>query len=84
MSKQYSTTMLWSRALHRWFPAADGIRYASRHASAASPNVCLFRDRCRTALRIDPQGTLADAHLRLTMLDAADRYRLAVLIRRPR
>jgi hypothetical protein len=83
-SKQYSTTMLWSRALHRWFPAADGIRYASRHAGAAFPNVCLFLDRCRTALTIDPQGTLADAHLRSTMLDAADRYRLAVLIPRPR
>jgi RES domain len=50
MSKQYATTMLWSRALHRWFPAADGIRYASRHASAAFPNVCLFLDRCRAAL----------------------------------
>ena len=53
MSKQYSTTMLWSRALHRWLPAADGIRYASRHAGAAFPNVCLFLDRCRAALTID-------------------------------
>lgn len=84
MSKQYPTTMLWSRALRRWFPAADGIRYASRHAGAAFPNVCLFLDRCRTALTINRQGTLADARLRATMLDAADRYRLAVLIPRPR
>ncbi|MGA2925946.1 MAG: RES domain-containing protein [Solirubrobacteraceae bacterium] len=37
MSKQYFTTTMWSRALHRWFPAADGIRYASRHAGAAFP-----------------------------------------------
>ena len=80
MAKQYSTTMLWSRALHRWFPAADGIRYSSRHAGTGFPNVCLFLDRCRTALTIDPQGTLADARLRPAMLDAADRYRLAVLI----
>jgi hypothetical protein len=84
MSKQYSTTMRWSMALHRWLPAADGIRYASRHADAASPNVCLFLDRCRAALMIDPQGTLADARLRAKMLDAANRYRLAVLIPRPR
>ena len=84
MSKQYSTTMLWSRALHRWFPTADGIRYESRHAGAAFPNMCLFLDRCRAALTIDARGTLADAHLRSLMLDAADRYRLAVLIPRPR
>lgn len=84
MAKQYSTTMLWSRALHRWFPAADGIRYASRHAGAAFPNICLFLDRCRTALTINAQGTLADTHLRPAMLDAADRYHLAVLIPRPR
>jgi hypothetical protein len=84
MSKQYSTTMLWSRALHRWFPAADGIRYASRHAGAGSPNVCLFLDRCRSALTIDLRGRLADAPIRSVMLDAADRYRLAVLIPRPR
>ena len=84
MSKQYSTTMLWSRALHRWFPAADGIRDASRHAGAAFPNVCLFLDRCRAALTIDLRGTLADARLRPVMLDAADRYRLAVLTPRPR
>jgi hypothetical protein len=84
MSKQYSTTMSWSRALHRWFPAADGIRYASRHAGAAFPNVCLFLDRCRDALTVDLRGTLGDAHLRPLMLDAADRYRLAVLVPRPR
>jgi hypothetical protein len=84
MSKQYATTMLWSRALHRWFPAADGIRYASRHAGAAFPNFCLFLDRCRAALRVDLRGTLADAQLRAVMLDAADRYRLAVLMPRSR
>jgi hypothetical protein len=84
MSRQYETTMLWSRALHRWFPAADGIRYASRHAGAAFPNVCLFLDRCRDALQIERRGTLGDAAQRPLMLDAADRYRLAVLIPRRR
>lgn len=84
MSKQYETTMLWSRALHRWFPSADGIRYASRHAGAAFPNLCLFLDRCRNALHVEPRGTLGDPVLRPLMLDAADRYRLAVLIPRGR
>jgi hypothetical protein len=84
MSKQYDTTMLWSRVLHRWFPAADGIRYASRHAGAAFPNVCLFLDRCPTALTVELQGRLGDAPLRSLILDAADRYRLAVLVPRPR
>ena len=84
MSKQYETTMLWSRALHRWFPSADGIRYASRHAGAAFPNFCLFLDRCRNALHAEPRGTLGDPVLRPLMLDAADRYRLAVLIPRGR
>jgi hypothetical protein len=60
MSKRYATTMLWSRALHRWFPAADRIRYASRRAGAAFPNFCLFPDRCRAALMVDLRGTLAD------------------------
>lgn len=84
MSRQHETTMLWSRALHRWFPPADGIRYASRHAGAACPNVCLFLDRCRNALQVKPRGTLGDPALRPLMLDAADRYRLAVLIPRTR
>jgi RES domain len=84
MSRQYDTTMLWSRALHRWFPSADGIRYASRHAGAAFPNLCLFLDRCRDALHVEPRGTLGDPALRPLMLDAADRYRLAVLIPRTR
>jgi hypothetical protein len=39
MSKQYEATMLWSRGLHRWFPSADGIRYASRHAGADFPKL---------------------------------------------
>lgn len=84
MSRQYETTMLWSRALHRWLPSADGIRYTSRHAGAAFPNFCLFLDRCRTGLRVEPQGTLGDPALRPLMLDAADRYRIAVLIPRAR
>jgi RES domain len=84
MSKQYETTMLWSRALHRWFPAADGIRYASRQAGADFPNFCLFLDRCRNALQVEPRGALGDPALRPLMLDAADRYRLPVLIPRTR
>jgi RES domain len=84
MSRQYGTTMLWSRALHRWFPSADGIRYAARHAGAGFPNFCLFLDRCRNALQVDPRGTLGDPTLRPLVLDAADRYRLAVLIPRAR
>ena len=80
MSKQYVTTMLWSRALHRWFPDADGIRYASRHAGGQFPNFCLLLDRCRSALAIAPRGRLGDAALRPLVLDAADRYRLTVLI----
>ena len=54
MSKQYATTMLWSRALHRWFPDADGIRYASRHAGGQFPNFCQFLDRCRSAVDSRP------------------------------
>ncbi|MBV9415419.1 MAG: RES family NAD+ phosphorylase [Solirubrobacterales bacterium] len=84
MSKQYVTTMLWSRALHRWFPDADGIRYASRHAGGQFPNFCLLLDRCRSALAIAPRGRLGDAALRPLVLDAADRYRLTVLIPRSR
>ena len=84
MSKQYATTMLWSRALHRWFPEADGIRYASRHAGGQFPNFCLFLDRSRAALRVEPLGKLGDPALRLLLLDAADRYLLTVLIPRSR
>ena len=84
MSKQYATTMLWSRALHRWFPDADGIRYASRHAGGQFPNFCLFLDRCRSAVDFAPRGRLGDAALRPLLLDAADRYRLTVLIPRSR
>jgi hypothetical protein len=84
MSKQYETTMLWSRALHRWLPSADGIRYPSRHAGADFPNLCLFLDRCRNALEIEPRGALGDPTVRPLMLAAADRYRLAVLIPRAR
>jgi hypothetical protein len=84
MSKQYETTMLWSRALHRWFPSADGIRYASRHAGADFPNFCLFLDRCRNVLQVEPRGALGDPALRPLMLATADRYRLAVLIPRAR
>ncbi len=84
MSKQYATTMLWSRALRRWFPDADGIRYASRHAGGQFRNFCLFLDRCRSAVDIAPRGRLGDAALRPLLLDAADRYRLTVLIPRSR
>jgi hypothetical protein len=81
MSRQYDTTMLWSRALHRWCASADGIRYVSRHAGAEFPNFCLFLDRCRDALEIEALGRLGDPGLRPLMLEAADRYHLAVLIR---
>jgi hypothetical protein len=84
MSKQYATTMLWSRALHRWFLEADGIRYASRHAGGEFPNLCLFLDRCRGALEVQPRGTLGDPPLRRLLLEAADRYRLTVLVPRGR
>jgi hypothetical protein len=84
MSKQYATTMLWSRALHRWFPEADGIRYASRHAGGQFPNFCLFLDRGRAALRVELRGKLGDPALRPLLLDAADRYHLTVLIPRTR
>ncbi len=82
MSRQYAMTMLWSRALHRWFPTADGIRYASRDAGGSFANLCLFLDRSRSALTMDPRGTLGDPALRPVMLDAADRYRLTILIAR--
>jgi RES domain len=84
MSKQYATTMLWSRALHRWFPEADGIRYASRHAGAEFPNFCLFLDRSRAALRVESRRKLGDPALRPLLLDAADRCLLTVLIPRGR
>jgi hypothetical protein len=63
MSNQYDTTMLWSRALRRWFPA-DGFRYASRHAGTAFPNVRVFGDRCRAALTVELHGRLAAEALR--------------------
>jgi hypothetical protein len=84
MSKQYATTMLWSRAVHRWFPEADGIRYASRHAGGQFPNFCLFLDRSRTALEVEPRGRLGDPALRPMLLDVADRYLVTVLIPRGR
>ncbi len=84
ISRQYATTMLWSRALHRWFPDADGIRYTSRHAGGQYPNFCLFLDRTRSALEAQPRGTLGAPTLRPLLLEAADRYVLTVLIPRSR
>jgi RES domain len=83
MSRQYARTMPWSRALHRWFPDADGIRYMSRHAGTKR-NYCLFLDRSRDSLRVERSGDLGDLALRRVLLDAADRYQLAVMIPRPR
>lgn len=54
----YSTTQLWSHALHDWFPAADGIRYPGRKAGRED-NVCLFLDRCAPALQWREIGTIA-------------------------
>lgn len=81
-AKQYPTTMLWSRALHRWFPAADGIRYTSRHAGP-SLNYCLFLSRCSRDLDVTLIGSIGDLRLRTTLLDACDRFRLTNLIPRP-
>jgi hypothetical protein len=83
MSKQYPTTMKWSRALHRWFPDADGIRYMSRHAGT-NRNYCLFLDRCKGALEVEPKGQVGDLRLRPVVLDACDRYELVLMIPRPR
>ena len=65
-------------SVYPWYPDADGIHYPSRHADERPLNSCLARDRCGGAqdLRLQPLGTLA--HLRPTVLVAAERYRLRV------
>ncbi len=74
---QYPVTQRWSRALHAWYPEADGLRYPSRHADGAL-NYCFYLDRCGTPadLRVDRQGRLDQ--LRGVVLFAAERYRLEV------
>ena len=75
---QYPVTQRWSRALHAWYPAADGLRYPSRHAGERALNYCLFLDRCGGAqdVRLHTLGALAE--LRPTVLVAAERYGLRV------
>lgn len=70
----YARTRVWSMAFHRWYPAADGIRYLGRHA-VEKLNICLFLDRCGSDLEAIGAGRLVD--LRRDGLIAARRYRLA-------
>jgi hypothetical protein len=70
----YSRTMRWSRALHQWYPDADGLLYVGRHAGLHL-NRCLFLDRCADALGFTPFGTVASQ--RETTIRAADAYALA-------
>jgi hypothetical protein len=76
-TKRYDRTQSWSLALHKWFPAADGIRFSGRKAGKAL-NYCLFLDRCAADLDLYSQGQLQD--LRAIVLAAAARYRLKVEI----
>jgi hypothetical protein len=71
---EYPTTMAWSRALHEWYPQADGIRYLGRHATIKL-NYGLFLDRCAEDLDFATDGKLGD--LRGLVLRAADSYNLA-------
>lgn len=80
-SVDYERSMAWSRALHDWYPKADGIRYLGRHA-AKHLNFCLFLDRCADALGFEPEGMLAD--LRPHVIRAADAYNLAPRMFEPR
>lgn len=73
-TKAYPVTQHWSQALHDWLPAADGLRYASRHAGQHL-NYCLFLDRCGADLQVLPQGELQD--LRPIVLFAAETYVLS-------
>jgi hypothetical protein len=81
-AKQYPTTQKWSRALHRWFPDADGIIYPSRHAGPHH-NLCLFLDRCRTELDVQPVREIGEPAFRLELLDICDLYNLVLMIPRP-
>ncbi len=75
MSKQYSVTQRWTLSLFRWFPAADGIRYLTRHAGE-DRNYCLFVERCAGKLRVEERGKISI--LRETVLLVADKYHLEV------
>jgi RES domain len=57
-SLDYPCTQLWGEALRRWLPAADGIRYPGRKAGRED-NLCLFLDRCGSALAWQRIGTIA-------------------------
>lgn len=72
-SKEYSRTMLWSRAFHEWYPEAHGIRYIGRHA-AHHLNYCLFLDRCGDKISSRLEGKMSG--LRSVVLEAADTYHL--------
>ncbi len=71
---EYRQTMVWSRALHAWYPGADGLRYLGRHATTRL-NLCLFLDRCGKDLDFEMEGRLGK--LRPRVLRAADAYNLA-------
>lgn len=73
-SLDYVGTRAWSRALHAWYPRADGVRYLGRHA-VEQRNLCLFLDRCGDHLEGDREGRLRN--LRRDGLIAAHRYSLA-------
>jgi hypothetical protein len=66
---EYSRTMAWSKALHRWYPKADGIQYLGRHATTRL-NLCLLLDRCAGVLDFETEGRLGK--LRSRVLRAAD------------
>ena len=77
VSKEYDRTQRWGLALYRGVPAADGIRYVSRHA-VRHLNYCLFLDRCGPDLSVNVLGAIED--LRRIVLFAADGYQLVVRV----
>jgi hypothetical protein len=77
---EYATTRQWSRALHVWYPQAQGMRYTARHATPHD-NYCLFLDRCGDLLNVDPEGTLIELPELVTR--ACDVYRLAPRLHEP-
>lgn len=54
----YARTQLWGEKMRSWCEDADGIRYPGRK-SGRTDNLCLFLDRCASALNWTPVGTIA-------------------------
>ena len=72
----YPTTRAWSLALHKWYPAADAIRYPARHRRI-DQSYAFFLDRSAPKLTPRMESDLGDDMLRL--LSAASAHNITVL-----